>query len=100
MLLFRVMDKFTPRLMEYALRLADCEPCYRRINRVDSKAGPGRWWAVVKRVTVVIPTFNRKEVLARAIRAHLCQSAVEEINEILVIDDGSSDGTEVRLDAL
>ncbi len=51
----------------------------------------------MRRVTVVIPTFNRREVLTKAIRAHLVQSALSEIKEILVIDDGSTDGTEVRV---
>jgi GT2 family glycosyltransferase len=52
------------------------------------------------RVTVVIPTFNRKEILTKAIRAHLAQSALSETKEILVIDDGSTDGTEDRVSAL
>jgi GT2 family glycosyltransferase len=54
----------------------------------------------MKRVTVVIPTYNRREILASAIRAHWKQSALDEISEILVIDDGSSDGTEACLSAL
>lgn len=37
MLFFHVMDKFAPRLMEHALRLADCEPCYRRIIALTRK---------------------------------------------------------------
>ena len=45
-------------------------------------------------VTVVIPTFNRKEILTRAIRAHLGQSMLSATKEILIIDDGSTDGTE------
>jgi glycosyltransferase involved in cell wall biosynthesis len=51
----------------------------------------------MKRVTVVIPTFNRKEILTKAIRAHLAQSALSETKEILVVDDGSTDGTEARV---
>jgi GT2 family glycosyltransferase len=52
------------------------------------------------RVSVVIPTFNRKEVLVKAIRGHLAQSAVNEIEEILVVDDGSTDGTDSAVSAL
>jgi GT2 family glycosyltransferase len=52
------------------------------------------------RVSVLIPTFNRKEVLAKAIQGHLSQSAIEEIKEILVIDDGSTDGTDCLISAL
>jgi glycosyltransferase involved in cell wall biosynthesis len=54
----------------------------------------------VNRVSVVVPTFNRKHILAKAIRAHLAQSALGEIKEILVVDDGSTDGTEVQVSAL
>ncbi len=52
------------------------------------------------RVSVVIPTFNRKDVLARAIKGYLAQSAIDEIKEILVVDDGSTDGTESAVAAL
>jgi GT2 family glycosyltransferase len=55
---------------------------------------------VAKRVSVVIPTFNRKEVLVKAIKAHLAQSAIDEIKEILVVDDGSTDGTDSAVSAL
>jgi GT2 family glycosyltransferase len=48
----------------------------------------------------VIPTFNRKQVLAKAIQAHFAQSAVDEIKEILVVDDGSTDGTDCAVSAL
>jgi glycosyltransferase involved in cell wall biosynthesis len=55
---------------------------------------------VVWRVSVVIPTFNRKEVLVKAIKAHLAQSAIDQIKEILVVDDGSTDGTDRAVSAL
>jgi len=41
-------------------------------------------------VSVVIPVFNGEKTLARAIASVFIQSAVEEL---LVVDDGSSDGT-------
>jgi glycosyltransferase involved in cell wall biosynthesis len=60
-----------------------------------------RWGGqVAKRVSVVIPTFNRKDVLLKAIKAHLAQSAIDEIKEILVVDDGSTDGTDRAIAAL
>jgi GT2 family glycosyltransferase len=52
---------------------------------------------VAKRVSVVIPTFNRSNILTKALSAHLAQSAVDEMKEILVIDDGSSDETGARV---
>ena len=51
----------------------------------------------MKRVTVVIPTFNRKSVLIKAIRAHLAQSALDQVKEIVIVDDGSTDGTESEI---
>lgn len=43
-------------------------------------------------VSVIIPTFNRKSVLARALDSVLRQTWTEL--ELIVIDDGSTDGTE------
>tara|TARA_B100001741_G_scaffold74766_1_gene60466 strand:+ start:2379 stop:3206 length:828 start_codon:yes stop_codon:yes gene_type:complete len=42
-------------------------------------------------ISVIIPTFNRKETLKRAIRSVLMQSYTPY--ELIVIDDGSDDGT-------
>ena len=44
------------------------------------------------RVSVVIPTYNRREFVQRAIRSILGQS--RPADEIIIIDDGSTDGTE------
>ncbi len=45
------------------------------------------------RPSVVIPTYNRKDTLGRVLDALMHQTAQAEIAEILVVDDGSSDGT-------
>lgn len=44
-----------------------------------------------RRTTAVIPTFNRKAYLARALRSILNQDV--QVDEIVVVDDGSTDGT-------
>ena len=41
-------------------------------------------------VSVIIPVFNRKDLLSRALRSVLKQRFRDF--EVLVIDDGSSDG--------
>ena len=46
-------------------------------------------------VSVVIPTWNREQAVCRAIESVLKQTA--QASEILVIDDGSSDGTAATL---
>lgn len=45
-------------------------------------------------LTVIIPTYNRQEVLAQALEGYLAQSSPHLIGEILVVDDGSTDDTE------
>ncbi|MGH9468878.1 MAG: glycosyltransferase family 2 protein [Terriglobia bacterium] len=44
-------------------------------------------------ITVIIPTHNRRAIVKRAIEAYVQQTRREAISEILVIDDGSTDGT-------
>lgn len=46
-------------------------------------------------VSTIIPTFNRRVLVCRAIESALSQSYAEQ--EIIVIDDGSSDGTAAML---
>ena len=42
-------------------------------------------------VSAIIPTYNRRELVLRAIRSALAQTRAVE--EIIVVDDGSTDGT-------
>ncbi|MBA7507792.1 Undecaprenyl-phosphate 4-deoxy-4-formamido-L-arabinose transferase [subsurface metagenome] len=44
-------------------------------------------------VSVVVPTYNRKELLKRCLRSLFKQSYPTKSYEIIVVDDGSSDGT-------
>lgn len=48
-------------------------------------------------LTVVIPTFNRSAVLKLALEGYLAQSAPRSIRELIVVDDGSTDGTEATV---
>jgi glycosyltransferase involved in cell wall biosynthesis len=48
-------------------------------------------------VSVIIPTYNRASLVVRAVKCAL--AACQEIDEIIVIDDGSTDGTDISLAA-
>jgi glycosyltransferase involved in cell wall biosynthesis len=45
-------------------------------------------------LSVIIPTYNREKVLAKALEAYLVHTSPQQIHELLVVDDGSTDGTE------
>jgi glycosyltransferase involved in cell wall biosynthesis len=51
------------------------------------------------RVSVVITTYNRAQLLAKAIDSVLAQSYPRELLEIIVVDDGSTDGTRAMMQA-
>ena len=44
-------------------------------------------------VSVIIPTYNRKEILELSIKSGLQQDYPKEKYEIIIVDDGSTDGT-------
>lgn len=50
--------------------------------------------------SVIIPTYNRKEILSRVIRYYQIQENPGCAFELVVIDDGSTDGTEQLFTAL
>ncbi len=47
-----------------------------------------------KSLSVIIPTYNRKDVLAKALDGYLAQSSAQLVDELLIVDDGSTDDTE------
>lgn len=46
-------------------------------------------------ISVVIPSYNRRDLLKRALLSVYCQTLLP--SEVIVIDDGSTDGTEAML---
>jgi glycosyltransferase involved in cell wall biosynthesis len=50
--------------------------------------------ASLNSLSVIIPTYNRKNLLAKAIEGYLRQRSPELIRELLIVDDGSTDGSE------
>jgi len=47
--------------------------------------------------SIIIPTFNRAEVLELTLEAYFHQTCPELIREIIIIDDGSTDDTRSRI---
>jgi glycosyltransferase involved in cell wall biosynthesis len=47
--------------------------------------------------SVVVPTYNRKETLTRCLDALVRQTATPSMFEVIVVDDGSTDGTSEML---
>ncbi len=45
------------------------------------------------RLSIVIPTYNRKETLSRILESLARQTRPDHILEVLIVDDGSTDGT-------
>ena len=50
---------------------------------------------MVMNVSIVIPTYNRKPILKKCLKALENQNLNENISnyEVIVVDDGSTDGT-------
>lgn len=44
-------------------------------------------------VSIIVPTHNRKQILQKVIQGYDRQTVREDIFELLIIDDGSTDGT-------
>lgn len=52
----------------------------------------------MERISVIIPTYNRASLLTKSINAIQGQSYA--VHEIIVVDDGSTDGTQAAISAL
>jgi len=44
-------------------------------------------------ISVIIPTYNREAALRRTLAGYLKQSSAGSIRELIIVDDGSTDGT-------
>lgn len=51
-------------------------------------------------ITVIIPTYNRIDILEKTLRGYAVQSLRKDLYEVLVVDDGSTDSTWATLERL
>ncbi|MBE3574920.1 MAG: glycosyltransferase family 2 protein [Firmicutes bacterium] len=51
-------------------------------------------------ISVIIPSYNRREILRHCLQALLQQTLAADAYEIIVVDDGSTDGTPDMVEAL
>ena len=59
---------------------------------------PRRRWSVKADVSIVVCTYNRADMLGRALESLVRQETHGEFRfEIVVVDDGSTDGTQVTV---
>jgi GT2 family glycosyltransferase len=85
------------RLVEVAAEVRSRRPKRLAVEApapVSPDSGPARsphWLGT--RMSVVVPTFDRKDKLLRCLDALRAQTVLSEEMEVLVVDDGSSDGT-------
>ncbi|HEY7057124.1 MAG TPA: glycosyltransferase [Vicinamibacterales bacterium] len=89
-------DRMADRLLQIVAEVRGRRPAVPRATPVASKAERSPYWLGL-RVSVVVPTRNRKDKLITCLQALARQSILQQEFEVLVIDDGSSDGTEEAL---
>jgi GT2 family glycosyltransferase/glycosyltransferase involved in cell wall biosynthesis len=100
-----VRERFTwDRVAEQLLTIVDRLEARPRGSRgiavqVPAETGERSPYWLGCRVSVVIPTYNRKETLLRCLAALARQSILPQEFEVVVVDDGSTDGTEEALSA-
>lgn len=59
---------------------------------------PGRYQGSAPRISVVIPTYRRPELLSKCLGSLRAQDLPGDAYEVVVIDDGSADGTQTVLE--
>jgi GT2 family glycosyltransferase len=99
-----VIDRFTwDATARSVIDLIDDHPPASRSSRTTATAAPtpaerSPYWLGC-RVSVVIPTYNRSQKLRACLDALAAQTILPQELEVIVVDDGSTDETEVMIRA-
>jgi GT2 family glycosyltransferase/glycosyltransferase involved in cell wall biosynthesis len=99
-----VVDRFTwdasaRRLVEVVdeLRARQARPTTRPADRAPTPVTESSAYWLGCRLSVIIPTYNRKDMLLKCLSALEKQSVLPSEFEVVIVDDGSTDGTEATL---
>ena len=91
--------KAADSVIEITTRLRGLRPRTLRptVERAPTSSPRSPYWLGL-RISVVVPTHNRKEKLLACLEALSRQSILPQEFEVVVVDDGSTDGTKDALD--
>ena len=92
-------DRLDPARRPAAPARRDPPVAARALRRLGLRAGAGGAAGLVK-VSVVVPVFNPGHDIDDCLRTLLGQSLPDDEYELIFVDDGSTDATPARLDAL
>jgi GT2 family glycosyltransferase/glycosyltransferase involved in cell wall biosynthesis len=91
-------DHAAGRLMQIITELRSRRPGVVRARTEAAQAERSPYWLGL-RMSVVVPTHNRREKLLACLAALARQSVLPQEFEVIVVDDGSTDGTKEAVEA-
>ncbi len=89
-----VVDRSSPK------RMNDYTPLESLVQELDGTTFKNSKWMEDQKVSIIIPTYNRKDYLRKTLLALGQQTYSLKNMEVIIADDGSSDGTRDMVEAM
>ena len=86
-------DRSAGQLLELTRRLGGHDETLPPASLPAANPAEGSPYWLGRRVSVIVPTYNRKATLLKCLRALEQQTILPQEFEVIVVDDGSTDGT-------